>query len=296
MPPVLFELQHVIVGNRGERQLDRLPRSLRQVKKVRKLEVLAPLIGLAAKPDHPLAAAFPPLRDRGEAVARRDRRRRPEVEHDRLPRGQVAEIRPRQQAVRTVQVLSEREMVGVGADQFPHPLVALAQPHLRQARIGLQIHAPRAAQLIVLERVAGGQVDDRFRFTEEPRQIGGREIAERAARSDAVGAADPAPGESVLSKDWSDHHARPVGIDGPVDRMGHPVAAPFDVIDLEAETIQADQVVQHLPDDAGHRLLAHPTEHDQLRLMHWRGSGGIRDRLRASRQRRGPPRPRAGLR
>src|SRR5439155_19211686 len=85
-PSVSRELAAVLALAPSQREVEARACSSRHVQELRKLQVLAPAVCLAAEAD--LAPLLPPVADRGVAIAWRDPGVSPEIDHHRLARGQ----------------------------------------------------------------------------------------------------------------------------------------------------------------------------------------------------------------
>src|SRR5262249_48707558 len=140
-PAAALEPGAILLRAATERQLEGAARAGRQVQHLEELEVLAPMVGFAAESQ--LAPELHPVTDRGVGPPGRHLRAAPQVQDNRLARGQEAETRrDREQAIRAAEVLAEAEEGAVRLEESDGGLATLGELELQLDRIGLQVDQP----------------------------------------------------------------------------------------------------------------------------------------------------------
>jgi hypothetical protein len=262
-PAMLGEQQAVLVGAAGQGELEGLRRAFGQVEDLQELEMLAPLIGLARELDAPLLA---PVGDRREDLPLPLVLVLPMLEHDGLAcRPDREALQGRQQTIRVAVVLAEgedRSMVVEELDRRAHLLVQL---HLHQHGIGRHADQPVAAHVFGTWSSAAVEVEeDLGRGVEIPQP---RLADAKAAAVGGEGVEGPAMRESEATEEPVDERGRPLGpvVLLPRHEVSRGERVGLHVPGFVAESLEAQQIVQRLPEDPpeGHRR--HLAEDDRAR-------------------------------
>ena len=177
-PPYPRGLAFPLLTFQGEGQLQRLPAPPREIDELEEFMVFAPRVRLAPPLD--VLTGLTPIRNGGEAGRRRgmshvSRRRGggPPIEHDRLTRGAVVEAIDRDATIWRAEVLSVREMMGMGVQQVDVGRRPFRHFDLRQDRVRLEINAHWNALMLGAQDRRPGEIDEGVGSVEEPPNLGG---------------------------------------------------------------------------------------------------------------------------
>ena len=160
----------------------------RHLDEARELAVLAPGVHLAVPRD--VLARLAPARHRREAqpAGAGSARGRPPVEDHGLARRAVREGPGGDRTPRRAEVLAERAVVRVGAEEVDREARALRDLDLREHRVRLEVDAHRHPQVLVAEHRRGRDVDEHVGAREHLRQRRVRQPEDAAlARRRSVG-------------------------------------------------------------------------------------------------------------
>ncbi len=140
---------------------------------------------------------------------------------------------------------------------------------LLDARVALDVKNALALQQIVVELLSSADVEDRVRLAVELLDFRQADSSRRMVREIAR-AETPAPLEAELARQLPEHLR---GVSEVVARIeglrvvGNPGGV-FDVVNIVPEPLQADDVMNVLPDDAGDRHRAHEAHDDDALSFH----------------------------
>ena len=174
-------------------------------------------------------------------------------------------IRDRQAAARTPVVLAEREKRDVRLEKGEGVLPLLVELDLELNGVGLEVD--ESAGLVVLRpRLRPAmQVDDQFcRGVEAPELLLAHSVQPAVGVQGVVG---PAAVERERRERPVDEPGRELAAVVACITHQHPrrPRVGLDVVRLKAETTEADEVVDRLPNDSGDGNLGHHPEQDDLR-------------------------------
>ena len=168
-PSVRREHLAVLIERVHEGELERLVAVARQVDELLELEVLAPVVGLAAEGDR--AVRLTPVGDRRERLGCAAVKRRPEIHHDRLTRRHEREpIGPGHPAIGVAVVLAPREKGAVGRQVVDDALVAIVERDLDLDRVGPDVDEAAAGAMFGSRHGAAVEVEDHGGVAQHRRQ------------------------------------------------------------------------------------------------------------------------------
>ena len=144
--------------------------------------------------------------------------------------------------------------------------VLVVQLDLELDRVGLEVDEAPGRVVLRPRLGAAVEVDDQL-----GRRVQAAQLAPRSSRSSRPSSCSawyaqrpPRPNRRMTSSmNAAAERAAVVGLVAHQHRRRPSVR--LDVVRIEAEPLEADEVVDRLPDDAGHRDLRHHPEHDDLR-------------------------------